>query len=295
MQDHHLFNRKWLVDLDEADLSLPAYAIINGWMAYIESNQWFQDELAGKVNIFSYEGRGTGKSPKKGRLDPVQNAIDADRIIGEAFAEYDRMARKQGVKPGPKIVQANCMGTLALASLFAAKLPLSQNLDAVVLLSPVSTFKLPWKIRFGFFVPPVLGKMVRRYLGPLVVKSIASKEESERSRQEALKRLNSIDLDVAGRQAREVLWKANVSTFWKTVNVPALILVSDSDPLVRIEESAEVFDKLPYPIWMELTAPDHLILEDNIEKIKEFLPQFVNDPWNFYERHKHLRPKKRSL
>ena len=200
--DHHLFNRRWLVDLETADLSLPAYAIINGWMAYIESNQWFQDELKGKVNIFSYEARGTGKSPKNGRLDPVQYAIDADRIIGEAFDEYDRLAREKGVQPGKKIIQANCMGTLPLAALFAAKLPLSQRIDGVILLSPVSTFNLPWKIKFSFFVPPLLGKVLRRYVAPIVVRKIAPKEESERSRNESLKRLNGIDLNVASKQER---------------------------------------------------------------------------------------------
>ncbi|RMG37039.1 MAG: hypothetical protein D6732_07460 [Methanobacteriota archaeon] len=288
--DHHLFNRRWLVDLKEADLSLPAYAIINGWMAYIESNQWFQDELKGKVNIFSYEARGTGKSPKNGRLDPVQYAIDADRIIGEAFKEYDQLAKEQGITPGSKIIQANCMGTLPLATMFAAKLPLSRKVDGVVLLSPVSTFNLPWKIKFGFFVPPLLAKVLRRYVAPIVVRKIAPKEESERSRQESLKRLNSIDLGVAGKQAREVLWKADVTPFWKTIKVPALILVSDSDPLVRLEESVEVYHRLPFPIWMQMTAPDHLILEDNIDKVKVFLPEFAANPWNFYEKNKHRKP-----
>ncbi len=289
--DYGNFNRRWLVDLQNADLSLPAYAIMNGWMAYIESNQWFQDELMGIVNIFSYEARGTGRSPKNGRLDPVQNAIDANRLIGEAFAQYDRLAHQQGIEPQGKYIQANCMGTLALASMFAAKLPLHRKIDGTVLLSPVSKFNLPWKIKFGFFMPPSLSKVLRRYLAPIVVKRIVSKEESERSRQEALKRLNQVDLDVAARQAREVLWKADVSSFWKAIKVPALILVSDSDPLVKLEESAEVYWKLPYPIWMRMKAPDHLILEDNIEIVKEMIAEYTKDPWAFYERNKDMQPK----
>ncbi len=263
---------------------------MNGWMAQIESNRWFQDQLRGLVNIFSYEARGSGKSPKHGRLDPVQNAIDAEILISQAFEEYDRLAESHGKTPGNKSLQGNCLGTMGLAALFAGRFPLSRKVDSVILISPVSKFDLPWKIKFSFFVPPAFGGFLRRFVAPTIIRKIAAKEESEKSRQEALRRLYQMDLNAASRQAREIFWKANVSGFWKYINVPALILVSRDDPMVKIEQSAEVFHELPYPIWMELRAPDHLILEDNIDLIREELPKYLNDPWGYYEKHKNNYP-----
>ena len=82
------------------------------------------------------------------------------------------------------------------------------------------------------------------------------------------------------------------SSFRKIFTHPSLILVGNSDPIVKIEHSFEAYDKLPYPIWLELDAPDHLLLESNIDNLSKLIPKFANDPWEFYEENKHLKPKR---
>ena len=132
----------------------------------------------------------------------------------------------------------------------------------------------------------------KKNIAPTFAKLSVPGDDSDDSRKEAMSRLNGIDPSVAVRQTRQIFWKENVSKYWESIKVPSLILVGNSDPIVKIQHSFEAFDKLPYPIWFELDAPDHLLLESNIEHLSTIIPKFANDPWKFYEEHKHLKPKR---
>jgi pimeloyl-ACP methyl ester carboxylesterase len=127
-------------------------------------------------------------------------------------------------------------------------------------------------------------------LGPKLAKHFVSGEESEDSRRKAIERMQRYDIKAGIRQVRQIFWKENVSKLWGTLDKPVLILVSPNDPVTPRDDSAKVFDLLRYPIWMELEVPDHMLLEDNVEFLSEFIPRFTRDPWGVYEENKHLRP-----
>jgi alpha-beta hydrolase superfamily lysophospholipase len=284
-QDHHLFRRKWL--LDPQNRELPALFILNGWMSYIERNLWYAQALHNHVNMFSFDTRGQGQSPKNGPLDAVQNAIDLNVIGVDTYAAYQN---HNGGDTGSLFLQGNCVGTLGIAALFAGKFPLSKEVQGTILLSPVNTFNLPRKIKMAYFAPIWLGRFGMKYVAPKIVHKIAPGEESRASREEALNRVQQLIPEVASRQVKQVFWKEDVTKYWKHMDVPSLILVSDNDPLVKLSDSAKAYTQMKYPIWMQLQAPDHLIIEENIHHLKTILPQFMNDPWKFYEYHQHLSP-----
>ena len=60
--------------------------------------------------------------------------------------------------------------------------------------------------------------------------------------------------------------------------------------MVKYEHSVHPLEHLNYPIWMELEASDHFLLEPNIDRITELNTEFARDPWEFYERYKGNRP-----
>ena len=289
-ESHNRFVTKWLTPLDKTKLSNPSMAITNGWMSEHHKNQWYADALSDNVNVFAYDSRGTGDSPKEGELNAFQSGIDANSVIGRAFDQLDTMAKEQGIEPGNKILQGNCIGTMTLASLFSGKLPLAKRTDGTILISPVSTFSLPILLKMTYFLPVWFVDFAIKYVAPTVAGMVVPGEDSESSRQEALGRARKLIPPVAVKQTRQVFWKENVTHAWKHINVPSLILVGRHDPLVKLEHSFDPYNRLPYPIWMELKAPDHLILEDNIEELKVVLPKFMNDPWGFYEEFKYLKP-----
>lgn len=288
--DHNKFVGKWLTSLDGPDLSNPAMAIQNGWQAEHMQNMWYAEELKEDMNIFAFDTRGTGESPKQGELNATQLAIDANRIIGDAFDILEDRASQQGVIPGNKILQGNCIGTMPIAALFAAKLPLYRRINGLVLISPVSTLSLPKIMKLGYFLPVWSVRFAIKHLAEPVSNFVVPGEESEESRREAMKRARKLIPEIAVKQVRQVFWKENVANYWKYISVPSLILVSRNDPLVKIEDSFDPFNKLKYPIWYELKSPDHLLLEGNISLLKKILPEFSRDPWNFYENHKDLQP-----
>ena len=90
---------------------------------------------------------------------------------------------------------------------------------------------------------------------------------------------------------QKILWKENVSNYWSTIDVPALIFVGKHDPLVKYEDSLHPYESLKYPIWYELDAPDHLLLESNTDILTDIVPEFCKDPYAFYEKYRHLKPK----
>ncbi len=288
---HNKFVMKWLTNINRSKPS-PAMAIINGWMSAHQKNQWYADALSDQMNIFSFDSRGQGGSPKTGRLNAVQGAIDANKLISDAFREYDEISLKMGNGKSNKIIQGNCVGTMSVAALFAGKLPLASQIDGTILISPVSTFQLPLPIKLTFFLPAWFVGFAIRNIAPTFAKLSVPGNESDDSREEAMSRLKGIDPKIAVRQTRQIFWKENVSKYWEFVKVPSLILVGNSDPIVKIQHSFEAFDKLPYPIWIELDAPDHLLLEGNIDYLSKLIPKFAKDPWEVYEEFKHIGPKR---
>jgi len=286
--DH--FVGKWLHDLSEQDLSNPAMSITNGWMAKHMENKWYADTMRDKMTMFAYDSRGQGESIKQGELDAIQGAIDANYVIGQAFSKFDQLAEERGVEPGNKILQGNCIGAMTVAALYAGRFNIAQQSAGALLISPVSTFDLPLVVKTAYFFPPFVGKWAIKYLGEPVAKMMVSGEDSEFSRQKALERLNSIDIDAALKQAKQIFWRENVEKLWKYIDVPTLMLVSDSDPLTKLEQSAEVYHALKYPIWLQLKAPDHLLLEGNIDYLSDLIPKFAADPWSVYEDFKDITP-----
>lgn len=286
------FVGRWLVNLEEQDLNNPIIGIINGWMAEHSENQWYADSLANDLSIFAFDSRGQGQSPKSGRMDAVQGAIDANYIISKAFAEYDWLVDQSDrvSQPANKILQGSCIGTMPIAALFAGRLPLHEQIDATILISPIAKFSPPTILKIGYFIPLWLASFVKNYLTVPIANMLFPGEDSQFSRDVALDRVNKLHPPSALQQAKELLWKEDVSNFWNYVNVPSLILVSSTDPLTPIDLSVDVYHKLPFPIWFELEAPDHLILEDNWEYLQQKIPEFARDPWDFYERYKHLEP-----
>jgi pimeloyl-ACP methyl ester carboxylesterase len=289
-KDHDKFVGKWLHSLEKQGPSKPVIAIQNGWQAEYHQNQWYADELRNDLTIYAYDTRGNGQSPKSGDLHATQLAIDANSIIGKAFDKLDNITSHNKIEPGNKILQGNCIGTMPIAALFAAKLPLSKRVDGTVLISPVSSLSLPPILKMGYFFPVWMLRFAIRYLAEPIANKVTPGEDSEFTRKEAIKRAKKIIPEVALKQAKQVFWKQNVSNYWKHIRVPSLLLVSKNDPIVKLEDSIDPFNRLPYPIWYELKAPDHMLLEGNIELLKEVIPKFVNNPWDFYEEHKHLKP-----
>ncbi|OLS26857.1 MAG: hypothetical protein HeimC2_13900 [Candidatus Heimdallarchaeota archaeon LC_2] len=288
---HQHFVTKWLTKINR-NYTPPAMAIINGWMSEHYKNQWYAEILSKNMNIFSFDSRGQGNSPKSGQLNAIQGAIDASTLVFDAFQTYDEISKKNGDPKANKILQGNCVGTMSVAALFAGKLPLASQIDGTILISPVSTFSLPFPIKLTFFLPVWFVGFAIKNIAPTFAKLSVPGEESDDSRNEAMSRLNKIDPKIAVKQTRQVFWKENVSKYWKHVKVPSLILVGNSDPIVKIHHSFEAYDKLPYPIWLELDAPDHLLLERNMDSLGKLIPEFAKDPWSVYEEYKYLRPKR---
>ncbi|MFV2015532.1 MAG: alpha/beta fold hydrolase, partial [Candidatus Heimdallarchaeota archaeon] len=267
---HARFVSKWLTDINlRSDWCKPAMAIINGWMSEHQKNQWYADALSHGLHTFSFDSRGQGKSPKEGELNAIQGAIDANSIILKGFNQYDQLCVKNHDKKSIKILQGNCVGTMALAALFAGQLPLASQISGTILISPVSSFNLPFPLNMTFFLPEWLVQFAIEKVAPTFSQIAVPGEESEISRKEALSRLQGMDPKVAIKQARQIFWKENVSDYWKHIKIPSLILVGNSDPIVKIRDSYDPFNRLPYPIWIELDAPDHLLLEDNVEYLSQ--------------------------
>ena len=166
-----------------------------------------------------------------------------------------------------RIIQGNCLGAMTIASMFEGKLEVAKQTDGVILISPVSNFSLPLKIKFTYFLPRWLSDFVVRYLADPVMNSISPGEDSEHARSSAIDRLLRLDVDAALRQVKEIFWKEDVSNYWNSIDVPALIYVGHHDPVVKYKHSIHPFEQLKYPIWMELEASDHFLLEPNIERI----------------------------
>ena len=288
--DYGDFVGEWLHDPQEIDVSNPVMSITNGWGAQHMENKWYADELFPDLAIYAYDSRGQGESTKHGKLDAVQGAIDANFLLSRAFNDIDHKATELGVSPGNKIIQGNCIGAMTVAALYAGKFPVTRQSDGVILISPVSTFDLPAVAKMTYFLPSWAAKWAIKYLAVPMANFMVSGEESEFSRQKALQRLYRIDVDAALRQVKQIFWRENVSPYWSHIDVPALMIVSPNDPLTRIEDSAAVYDKLQYPIWLELEAPDHLILEENIDFLRKFIPRYAREPWAVYEEYKDITP-----
>jgi len=292
-ENHFEFDQfvySWLHPFESLDPTNPVMSITNGWGARHHENQWWADEMYPKMGMFAYDSRGQGDSIKTGELDAIQGAIDANRLVGQAFDEFDRKAMEAGVEPGNKIIQGNCIGAMTVSALFAGKFDIAKRAAGTILISPVSTFNLPTVAKSTYFMPSWMATWAIRYLAEPLAKMMVSGDESEFSRQKALERVRKMDVDAALKQSRQIFWKENVEKLWSQIDVPSLMLVSPADPLTRIEESADVYHRLKYPIWMELEAPDHLILEDNINFLRELVPRFAAHPWEVYEEYKHIVP-----
>ncbi|MHA2169908.1 MAG: alpha/beta fold hydrolase [Candidatus Kariarchaeaceae archaeon] len=289
-QDYDQFVGRWLHDLNSQDLSKPALGIVNGWMAEHMQNLWYADAMRERMTTYAYDSRGQGSSPKTGDMHPTQMAIDANAMLTQAFGAFNVEAKKQGIHPGNKIVQGHCLGTMAIAAMFAAKLELSEQLDGAILISPVSYFSLPNLLKIGYFLPVWAVRFTTKYLAPTITRMLMPADDSELTRQNALERIKNLDPASAIKQVRQVFWKADVSDYWEKVTVPCLFLVSRHDPITRFEDSIDPFEKVPYPIWLELEAPDHMVLEFNIKKLQQLVPNFAKDPWEFYDNNKHLKP-----
>ncbi|MCE7735366.1 MAG: hypothetical protein GPJ54_10845 [Candidatus Heimdallarchaeota archaeon] len=288
---HQQFVSKWHTDITKQKKTCkPAMGIINGWMSAHQKNQWYADALSKGIHTFSFDSRGQGKSPKSGKLNSIQGAMDANSIISAAFDQYDQICMKKSGEKANKILQGNCVGTMALAALFAGDLPLASEIAGTILISPVSTFNLPLPLKMTFFLPEWFAKFAIEKIAPTFTKIAVPGDESETSRSEAMSRLKEIDPKIAIKQAQQIFWKENVTNYWKHIKVPSLILVGNSDPIVKLRDSYDAYNRLPYPIWLELDAPDHLLLEGNIDYLSEIIPRFANDPWALYEEFKHISP-----
>lgn len=293
-EEYKDFTKKWLTN-HEKNPCLNNLFIINGWQAIYKENLWYAELLSEEVNTFAYDSRGQGSSPKHGRLDAIDNAIDAHHLITNELEVIQKLVNEKNCSMGNTILQGNCIGTMTIATLFAGKFDLASRVQGVLLLSPVSTFNLPLYLKITYFLPKWFATFSINHIAPRVTRMIADGEKSEFSRNSAMERLYRLDHDAALQQVKSIFWKENVEKYWKYVNVPALILVGRHDPLVKYEDSIHPYENLPYPIWMELDAPDHLILESNMELIKKIIPEFISDPWAFYEKHKHLKPKMNNI
>ena len=102
-EKYDLFARKWLTDVDN-NIGNPSIFILNGWQAWISQNQWYADAQKEYLNVFAYDSRGQGDSPKHGRMDTLQNAIDAQNIIGPEIDRIDKMAEEQDIERQNKIL-----------------------------------------------------------------------------------------------------------------------------------------------------------------------------------------------
>lgn len=286
--DYDQFIGAWLHELTPDLLAQPAMSITNGWQARYRENQWYADALG--LPIYAYDSRGQGKSPKEGPLDAVQWGIDANVVVSRAFDHFDQLASQQGIEPHNKILQGNCMGTMALAAIYAGRMSLADRVDGVILISPVSSFSLPRILQPIIFLPTWFGRFAVNYLAPIFAKMAVPGEESEFSRNKAMARVRALDIPAAARQAKQMFWRENVGKYWKYIHVPSLILVGSNDPMVHVSQTAEVYHQLKYPIWIHLDAPDHSLLEDNIDYLAQIIPEFNKDPWGFYEKNRHLHP-----
>ncbi len=288
-ENYDLFVRKWLTDV-EKNLAKPSIFILNGWQAWISQNQWYADAQKESVNIFAYDSRGQGDSPKHGRMDTLQNAIDAQHIIGNEINRIDNLTKEQGKERPNRILHGNCLGTMTIASLFAGDFDLANQTNGVILLSPVSSFSLPKKLKLTYFLPIWLANFAFKYLAGPIMNSIAPGDGGEISRNSAMDRLKRIDLAAASRQVRDIFWKEDVSKLWKTIDKPALLYVGKHDPLVRFEDSFDPYANLKYPVWIDLHADNHFLLEENVEKVSGLNAEFSLDPWAFYDKYKDENP-----
>jgi pimeloyl-ACP methyl ester carboxylesterase/MFS family permease len=284
---------KWLTPLTEKRLRMDCFLLVNGWLANHQDNYPITKEISHLTNVFSYDARGSGKSIRSGPMTVKQAALDMNYIFMKALQERRKLAESYGIKSrelGKVFLMGSCIGGLPIAAAYAAKLPITKHVAGIVIISPISKFIPHNIVKSLYFLPPVVIYLLKRWFALPIIDKVLPGEQSSDTKQLAIKRTQRIDPYATTRHAREFLWKGEVRNAWKYISVPALLLVGENDPVASLASSAEVYENLQFPIWVKLDAPSHLLLEYNLEYMKENFSSFTKSPRRFYRKYKDSKP-----
>lgn len=284
---------KWLTPMTKKRLQMDSFLLVNGWLANHYDNYPLTKKLSHLTNVFSYDVRGTGKSIQFGPMTVKQAALDMNHVFMRALHERKMLADSYGLKDsdmGKVFLMGSCIGGLPIAAAYAAKLPITNHVVGIVILSPISKF-IPHKlVKSLYFLPPLVIALLKNWFALPIINKVLPGEDTSDTKQLAIRRVKRIDPFVTTRHAREFLWKGDVKDAWKYISVPTLLLVGDTDPIASLKSSAEVYQNLKYPIWVKLIAPSHLLLEYNLEYMQKNFPSFTKDPAQFYKDHMLFKP-----
>ncbi len=264
-QNYDLFGT-WLTPRLELDTNKPTLFLVNGWMGTHKDNLQYIDFFEGKFDIFGLDNRGSGKSTLEGDLDVVQFALDLNYVL---LGALDEKFGKKAVESGTVILQASCAGTLPVAVMYADKFPITKFITHLVLISPESKVYVKSSIKIFYYTPVWLAKIIRKGLLPLILNILFFGKKRADARRVTRERLDSLDLHVAQRQVKQFLKKADVSELWESITVPTLILIGQNDKVVPPRLSKEVASQIPNSSLLELTAPDHLLVEYNVGFVRK--------------------------
>ena len=77
------------------------------------------------------------------------------------------------------------------------------------------------------------------------------------------------------------MWKSDVGNVWSSIYCPTMIIIGKNDPLTSRSKINRITRKIKNSVLITLNAPSHLLLEYNIEWLRDNFSRFVTDPWNF--------------
>lgn len=281
INDFDQIKGKWLAPLTKANISKPTFFIINGWMAYAEDNLDLYTQVSDMVTVFAYDYRGIGQSTRNGNMTVTHAALDTNHLFVGAINQKDKQAREWGINPGSNFVMASCMGTITLAAMYAYNLPLCKLIAGNILISPVSKIRVNPIITSLYFLPEKLVQFTSKYLSEPFIKIVFKGDDAEDARNQSRDRVKRITSTKVIKHAQQYMWKSDVGSAWASIDKPTMIIIGENDPLTSIPKTKRIARKIKNSVLVKLEAPSHLLLEYNIEWLRDNFSRFIQDPSNF--------------
>ncbi len=283
INDFDQIRGKWLSPLTKENISKPSFLLINGWMAYAEDNYELYSKVSDLVNVFAYDYRGIGQSTRNGDMTVTHAALDVNHLFVEAINQKEIQARDWGIIPGENIIMASCMGCITLAAVFAYNLPLCKLISGNILISPISKIRVNPIMTSLYFLPEKFLKFTSKYLSEPFIKMIFSGDNAEDARNQSRERVKRIASSKVIKHAQQYMWKSDVGSAWSSIDKPTMIIIGQNDPLTSLNKIKKIARKIKHSYLVELKAPSHLLLEYNLEWLRDNFSRFISDPWNFRE------------
>lgn len=250
-------------------------------MAYAEDNRDLYNQVSDLVNVFAYDYRGIGKSTRNGDMTVTHAALDVNHLFIEVINQKEKQAKEWGISTGPNFIMASCMGSITLAAVYAYNLPLCKLISGNILISPVSKIRVNPIITSLYFLPEKLVQFTSKYLSEPFIRIVFKGDNAEDARNQSRDRVKRITSSKVIKHAQHFMWRSDVGSAWSSINKPTMIIIGENDPLTSEPRTKRIARKIKNCVLIKLDAPSHLLLEYNVEWLRDNFSRFVADPWNF--------------